>query len=101
MGEVLLDRVKQKGFSELYDGAIANFAANWVGNYPYFVVFNTLSQSWSAPDGTMLKIVRNGVLGICSSIASDVTSNSLRVLKTVRQSSKDPELGYVDVAKRV
>lgn len=99
--EVLMDRVKLRGFTELYAGAIANFAANWVGNYPYFVVFNALSEAWAAPDDAMLRVVRNGVLGMCSSISSDVASNSLRVLKTLRQSTTDPELGYVEAAQRV
>mmetsp|Transcript_13561 Transcript_13561/g.41853 ORF Transcript_13561/g.41853 Transcript_13561/m.41853 type:complete len:186 (+) Transcript_13561:500-1057(+) len=99
--EVLLDRVKRKGVTELYAGAIANFAANWVGNYPYFAVFNSLSEAFPAPGDAALRIVRNGLLGMCSSIASDICSNSLRVLKTLRQSSSDPELSYWEAAKGV
>lgn len=98
--ELLIERVNKNGFGELYAGALASFAANWVGNYPYFVVFNVLSDSWIAPDDPAMRIVRNGVLGVCSSIASDVVSNSLRVLKTIRQSSRESE-SYLDSAKRV
>mmetsp|Transcript_67354 Transcript_67354/g.208374 ORF Transcript_67354/g.208374 Transcript_67354/m.208374 type:complete len:402 (-) Transcript_67354:75-1280(-) len=99
--DVLLERVKRRGVTELYSGAIANFAANWVGNFPYFVVFNGLGELWPTPDDAVQRIVRNGVRGMCSSVASDVASNSLRVLKTIRQSSDDPDLGYVESARRI
>jgi len=99
--QVLLDRVRQRGLGELYAGAVANFVANWVGNYPYFLVFNSLSEAWSPPADDALRIVRNGVLGICSSVASDLVSNSLRVLKTVRQSSPDANIGYIEAAKSI
>lgn len=98
--EVLLRRVKKNGPGELYAGAIANFAANWVGNYPYFVVFNALDQAWSAPSDPTMRIVRTGVMGMCSSISSDTVSNSFRVLKTIRQSSEESE-GYLESAQRV
>jgi len=98
--DVLLKRVKKNGPGELYAGAIANFAANWVGNYPYFVVFNALDQAWLAPSDQTMKIVRTGVMGMCSSISSDTVSNSFRVLKTIRQSSEESE-GYLESAQRV
>lgn len=98
--QVLLNRVKKNGPGELYAGAIATFAANWVGNYPYFVVFNALDQAWLAPSDPTMRIVRTGVMGMCSSISSDTVSNSLRVLKTIRQSSEEAE-GYWESAQRV
>jgi len=99
--DVLMERVKQGGIGELYAGAVANFAANWVGNFPYFSVFNTLSESWAVPEDPMQRIVRNGLIGMCASIASDIISNSLRVLKTLRQSSTDSDEGYLEAARRV
>lgn len=97
----LLDRVKQRGIGELYAGALANFAANWVGNFPYFSVFNALSEAWVAPEDPVMRIVRNGVIGMCSSISSDTVSNGLRVLKTLRQSSTDSSKGYVEAAREI
>jgi len=98
---VLMDRVQRRGPGELYAGAFASFAANWAGNFPYFAVFNSLSETWPAPDDTAARIVRNGVMGMCASGSSDIVSNSLRVLKTLRQSSADPEMGYLEAAKQV
>jgi len=99
--DLLMERVRQRGIGELYAGAFAGFAASWVGNYPYFVVFNTLSSVWVAPEVTSQRIVRNGLIGMCSSVVSDTVSNSLRVLKTLRQSSKDPSVGYMEAAQQV
>lgn len=99
--EVLWERVKKQGPGELYAGAVASFAANWVGNYPYFVVFNTLSESWQAPEDPVMRVVRNGLLGMCSSMASDTVSNSLRVLKTLRQGAADGSVGYVEAAQKI
>jgi len=98
---VLVRRVMERGIGELYSGALANFGANWVGNYPYFAMFNFLSSAWPKPLGSSMRIVRNGVIGMCASITSDVISNSLRVLKTVRQSSPDADLSYVEAARSV
>jgi len=98
---VLMDRVQRRGPGELYAGAFASFAANWAGNFPYFAVFNSLSEAWPAPDDTVSRIVRNGLMGMCASGVSDTVSNSLRVLKTLRQSSTDPEVGYLEAAQQV
>lgn len=99
--DMLMERVRQGGPTELYAGAIANFAANWAGNFPYFAVFNTLSEAWGVPADSTMRIVRNGLLGMVASICSDVVSNSLRVLKTLRQSDPDRSVGYWEAAQKV
>lgn len=99
--KVVMDRVRQGGIGELYAGASANFVANWIGNYPYFVVFNTLSHLVPIPAHPALRIVRFGVIGMCGTMTSDTVSNSLRVLKTVRQSMADPSMGYMGVAREI
>ncbi|CAJ1338236.1 unnamed protein product, partial [Effrenium voratum] len=104
--DLLLARVKKNGPGELYAGAVANFAGNWVGNYPYFVVFNGLDQAWAAPEDPMMRTVRTGLMGMCSSISSDICSNGFRVLKTIRQSSeevsqREDAAGYLEAAQRV
>ena len=46
------------------------------------------------------KLGRNALLGFCSSVVSDTVSNSLRVLKTYRQTS-EVKVSYVDAAKTI
>ncbi|OLQ06109.1 hypothetical protein AK812_SmicGene10641 [Symbiodinium microadriaticum] len=46
------------------------------------------------------KYVRNAFIGFCSAAVSDTCSNSLRVLKTTRQTSMEP-VGYLESAKQI
>ncbi|KAF4734265.1 hypothetical protein FOZ62_000205 [Perkinsus olseni] len=88
---VLVDKVKQHGVSKLWHGSLGAMSATWVGHYPWFVTHNYLSQNLpqfdSLPAG---KYVRNAFMGFCSSFVSDCISNSLRVLKTTKQTSVEP-----------
>ena len=43
------------------------------------------------------KLARNAGMGFCASVVSDTTSNSIRVLKTYRQTSEVP-ISYVKAA---
>jgi hypothetical protein len=47
-----------------------------------------------ASDDLLLSLARSALLGICASSVSDITSNSLRVIKTTKQTAR---LGDVDV----
>ena len=55
-------RVREGGIMELYAGALANFGANWLGNYPWFATYNTLQASIPPAQGTM-RFARNGLIG--------------------------------------
>ena len=90
--ELLKNKVKQGGVGVLYSGAAANFAANWVGNYPWFATFNYLQANVPKMDGTA-GLARNAAIGATASIVSDCVSNSLRVVKTVKQTNADASLG--------
>ena len=98
---MLKDKVKAGGVGVLYNGAAANFAANWVGNYPWFATFNYLQKNIPQQDTALKQNCRNAAIGMCASIVSDCISNSLRVVKTVKQTSGDANLGYIDAIKGV
>ena len=98
--ELLKEKVKAGGVGVLYGGAAANFAANWVGNYPWFVTFNYLQANIPKYDGVK-QLARNAVIGMCASFVSDCVSNSLRVVKTIKQTSGDANLGYIGAVKGV
>lgn len=132
--DLLLARVREGGVPQLFNGALANFAAGWVGSYPWFLTYNTLSAAlppaagleglvrrcgraggWGlGPAGDALgqptqggggsleaaqralartghravhsvPLPRSAAIGFAASAVSDTTSNSLRVLKVVRQ----------------
>lgn len=98
---ILWEKVQKAGIVQLWTGAGANFVANVAGNYPWWATFNTLQSLWAIPASLSAQIVRNGVIGICSSITSDCVSNVFRVLKTVKQASPDSNLSYLDCAQHV
>lgn len=95
---LLTARIRDGGLMELYAGAVANFGANWLGNYPWFATYNTLQSSVPRMDGAW-KYARNGIIGIIASCVSDVTSNSLRVIKTVKQVSGNAGVRREDVLR--
>ena len=70
-------------------GAIANGVANFVGNYPWWLTFNALNEALPTPAGGVLlpRLLRSACLGFASACVSDVVSNSVRVVKTIPQTS--------------
>jgi len=98
--QLLKNKVKAGGPGVLYSGAAANFAANWVGNYPWFATFNYLQKNVPKMDGNA-GLARNAAIGATASIVSDCVSNSLRVIKTVKQTNADASLSYGDVVKQI
>lgn len=101
-----LDQVKQKVAAEgpfvLFQGALANAAASFVGNYPWYLTFNALNEALPlAPnDDLKLKLLRSAALGISAAATSDCISNSIRVLKVTRQTSEET-IGYKEAARQV
>ena len=98
---LLKDKVRTGGVGVLYNGAAANFAANWVGNYPWFATFNYLQKAIPKQDTKLKNNARNALIGMAASIVSDCISNSLRVVKTVKQTSGDAKLSYTGAIKGV
>lgn len=89
-------------------------AATWVGHYPWFVTHNFLEAycvrnrildahlvgGSSADQNPTRKNIRRALLGLLSSLVSDVCSNAIRVLKTYKQTSVEP-IGYMEAAARI
>jgi len=82
----------------LWQGAFGAMSATWVGHYPWFYTNNQLQGSLPQFDFMYGKYVRNAVIGFASAAVSDTCSNSLRVLKTTRQTSLNP-VSYSESAK--
>merc|ERR1719410_2769651 len=95
----LLEKTK-KHPTALWQGAVGAMSATWVGHYPWFYTNNQLREVLPQFDFTYGKYVRNAVIGFASAAVSDCCSNSLRVLKTTRQTSIEP-VGYLESAKMI
>ena len=92
----LKERVLQNGPAPLYQGALASAAATAAGHFPWFTTYNLLNEKIpviSKEDDILLFLVRSAVLGLSASCASDIVSNSLRVIKTTKQTAGE-EITY-------
>jgi hypothetical protein len=106
----LQNKISKSGFGALYEGALGASAATWVGHYPWFVTHNFLeafcirNQIMDAHlkhnQNPLRKNIRRALLGLMSSLVSDVCSNAIRVLKTYKQTSVEP-IGYAEAARRI
>jgi len=95
----LIEKTK-KHPTALWQGAVGAMTATWVGHYPWFYTNNQLREVLPQFDFTYGKYVRNAVIGFASAAVSDTCSNSLRVLKTTRQTALEP-VSYMDSAKAI
>merc|ERR1711998_309560 len=86
----------------LYQGAIANAVASFVGSYPWYFTFNALQELVpQAPAGLLLlKLLRHAFCGFGATCVSDCVSNVIRVLKTTVQTS-ETTISYQEAAKKV
>ncbi|KAL7575450.1 hypothetical protein ACA910_007349 [Epithemia clementina (nom. ined.)] len=102
----LWSSVASQGPSPLYRGALAQAAATAVGHFPWFATYNFFDAQLpvvvvaeSAASGASLVIedpnllllaslARSAFLGLSASCVSDCTSNSLRVIKTTKQTAQ-------------
>jgi hypothetical protein len=50
--------------------------------------YNYLNQVLPHPDELKMRLLRSAFIGFCAGVASDVTSNSVRVVKTTRQTAR-------------
>ena len=88
---VLTKRIADEGVLTLWSGALATSFATFAGHYPWFVTNNYLESKIPAPskDKVLTNMLRRAFIGLCSSAVSDVCSNSIRVVKTKKQTAKE------------
>lgn len=88
--KVLGNKLKTGGVPVLYNGALASSSATFVGHFPWFFTYNYLNHKLpNYEDQIFLKFIRNGAIGFSASIISDTCSNSLRVIKTTKQTHQE------------
>ncbi|EUC49212.1 hypothetical protein COCMIDRAFT_85471 [Bipolaris oryzae ATCC 44560] len=99
---ILRNRIKTDGIGSLWWGAFATAAATFVGHYPWFAVYNLLSETIAEPSKQQVGwwLLRAAFIGFCASVTSDTISNSLRVVKTYRQVN-DTRISYTEAARKV
>lgn len=97
---LLMQKVRVHGISKLWHGSMGAMSATWVGHFPWFFTNNYLTKTLPQFEFEKGKYVRNALIGFCSSVVSDTISNSLRVVKTTKQTSTDP-VTYPQAVKNI
>jgi len=96
----LMTKLRTSGFTVMYHGALAASSATFVGHFPWFFTHNLLNENLPEAHTLPHKLMRNAFMGFCSSFVSDCSSNSIRVIKTTKQSS-EVALTYPQAVKLV
>jgi hypothetical protein len=97
----LKTRLKTNGPKVLFNGAIATSSATMVGHYPWFATYNYLNAYLPKYDDPLKNMARNAFIGFNASIISDTLSNSLRIVKTTKQSHPNPAITYKQIADEI
>jgi hypothetical protein len=82
---VLMKKVASGGPPVLWHGALAASGATFVGHYPWFVTRNYMEEFLPVYDDLPRKLLRAALIGFVASAVSDTCSNSIRVIKTTKQ----------------
>ncbi|KAG7372574.1 mitochondrial carrier protein [Nitzschia inconspicua] len=103
--------VSEEGPAPLYYGALAQASATVAGHFPWFLTYNFVDAqipTVSTSDDLFLSLARSALLGLCASCVSDVCSNSLRVIKTTKQTARlrsgsdgKAVISYPDIVKMI
>lgn len=90
--KMLLQKYRANGIGTFYQGAVASALGTMAGHYPWFVTYNYLDHyltKYSFKENTMKALARSAFIGFCGTMISDTVSNSIRVVKTIKQTSKE------------
>ena len=102
---LLKNKVKNEGIKVLYHGSSMWLTTNFIGTYVWFGVYNYLDLKFKTKitnenENTLKTDLKNGIIGIGSSLACDITTNPLRMLKTYKQSNKNT-ITYLSSLKNI
>ena len=97
---MLAKKSRSNGVGIFYHGTVATFTATYVGHFPWFFTFNYLDNAIPKQDTMIKNLARNAVIGFTASVVSDSVSNSIRVLKTTRQTYDKP-ISYLEAGKEI
>ena len=106
MKEVVRGRV-----SLLYEGSAAVVLLTFVSHYPWFFVHDWLESYVPKPTETKKILLRTASISFVATLVSDVCSNCLRIIKTMKQTAlssnqlipgpSDGSISYVEAIQRI
>ena len=100
---ILIKKFREQGIVGFYQGAVAASVSTAIGHYPWFLTYNygnTYIPQVKYKDDPLLALSRNALIGFSATLVSDTVSNSIRVVKTYKQTHKY-NISYKQVVKEV
>ena len=97
---LLYARVEQNGPMTLYSGSLGSSFATLVGHYPWFLTYDALQKVVPKADSGIARQVRSALIGFVCALTSDVVSNSVRVVKTAKQTASE-EMSYSATVSKI
>lgn len=97
---ILSNKINNHGIRVLFNGSIASSLATFVGHYPWFSTFNYLNQTLPTYKDKHKTLLRSAFIGFSASLVSDTVSNSIRVIKTTKQTTQTNK-SYSEVVKDI
>ena len=98
--------VVDKDIRILFRGSKATTLATFIG-HSWFLMHNWLESVWPRASSTSARFWRTAMIGFFSSAFSDALSNSIRVIKTMRQAAiqsgieDKQDLSYRNIARKM
>ena len=89
-----------RGLPVMWYGAMGSATATFVGHYPWFFTYNYLQEKIPERDTVLGELSKNAFIGFSASAVSDTCSNSIRVLKTYRQTHTE-KVSYPVAVKQI
>jgi hypothetical protein len=96
----LIAKFRANGPRVFFNGSLASASATFAGHYPWFATYNYLSANLPEQQDRFMELGRRAGIGFCSSVVSDTTSNSIRVVKVFKQASTE-QLSYPAIVRRI
>lgn len=101
--QTLKNKISTYGLASLYRGSGATFVACVSRDYPWFATYNYLNLYFDTNHKDLSKsqtIMKNAFTGLTASMVTDMTTNSLQVVKTIRQTQTE-KIGYGEVVRSI
>ena len=89
-----------RGIPIFWYGAMGSAGATFIGHYPWFFTYNYLQKKLPEQNTIIGNLSRNAIIGFSASAISDSCSNSIRVIKTYRQTNPQ-KITYINSIKEI
>jgi hypothetical protein len=98
----MAQKYKQHDIKIFYRGSLAASAATFASHYPWFLTYNTMTKAFpdKQSDALALRLARSAAIGFCATVAADCCANSVRVVKTTRQTLQG-EATYLQIIRTI